>query len=86
MARAIDLSMPALVAMERQLWMNLSDIKEMFFFLLVASLSLPGFFGDDTIVIIQKFQEAKKELEVMLLPSQNSGLWGRWVRAIPAIN
>lgn len=54
--------MAALIASERHLRLNLSNIMEKDnFFLLDALLSPPGLFGDAVNSIIERFQEAKKQ-------------------------
>ncbi|KAL1269008.1 hypothetical protein QQF64_031297 [Cirrhinus molitorella] len=61
-ARAIGRSMAALVAMERHLWLNLSELDDKDrFFLLDASLSPSGLFGDAVNSVVDRFQEAKKQ-------------------------
>ncbi len=62
MARAIGRSMAAMVATERHLWLNLSGIKEKDrAFLLVAPISPSGLFGDAVNMVVDRFQEAKKQ-------------------------
>ncbi len=61
-ARAIGRSMAAMVATERHLWLNLSGIKEKDrAFLLDAPISPSGLFGDAVNMVVDRFQEAKKQ-------------------------
>lgn len=65
MARAIDRSMAALVAMKRHPWLNLSGIKETEkAFFLDAPHSPAGLFTDAVTSVVQRFQEAKKQAVV----------------------
>lgn len=78
MARSISHFMAALVAMERDLWLNLSGIKDKDkSFLLDAPLSLLGLIGDAVNSVTTRFQEAKKQAAVfqkfLPLHSQVSG-------------
>ncbi|KAL0185775.1 hypothetical protein M9458_017445, partial [Cirrhinus mrigala] len=64
-ARAIGRSMAALVAVERHLWLTLSDMKEKDrVFLLDAPLSPSGLFGDAVNSIVDRYQEAHKQVAV----------------------
>lgn len=61
-ARAIGCSMVAMVATERHLWLNLSEMKDKDrFFLLDAPLSPSGFFGNAVNTVVDRFQEVKKQ-------------------------
>ncbi|KAI2648903.1 ATP-dependent RNA helicase DBP9 [Labeo rohita] len=61
-ARAIGRSMAALVAAERHLWLTLSDMKEKDrVFLLDAPLSPSGLFGDSVNLVVDRYQEARKQ-------------------------
>lgn len=61
-AKSIGHSMAALVAMERHLWLKLSNIKERDkSFLLDAPLSSSSLFSDSVNMVIDRFQEAKKQ-------------------------
>jgi hypothetical protein len=61
-AKMMGRTMAALVAAERHLWLNLSDMKDKEkAFLLDAPLSPSGLFGDAVDVVIEKFQEEKKQ-------------------------
>ncbi|KAG1961314.1 hypothetical protein F2P79_005480 [Pimephales promelas] len=65
-ARAVGRSMSALVATERHLWLNLSNMKEKDkAFLLDAPLSTVGLFCDSVNSVIEKFQEEKKQAEAL---------------------
>ncbi|KAI2652402.1 Transposon Ty3-G Gag-Pol polyprotein [Labeo rohita] len=62
-ARAIGRSMAALVAAERHLWLTLSDMKEKDrVFLLGAPLSPSGLFGDSVNSVVNRYQEAHKQV------------------------
>lgn len=81
-AKYIGRSMAALVAMERHLWLNLSNIKNRDkSFLMDAPLSSPGLFSDSVNTVVERFQEAKKQVAAFqkFLPrhSQVSGAAGR---------
>lgn len=81
-ARAIGRSMAALVATERHLWLNLSEMKDKDrAFLLDAPLAPPGLFGDAVNSVVERFQESKKQAEAFkkFLPRrhQPSGTAGR---------
>ncbi|ROL54738.1 hypothetical protein DPX16_3891 [Anabarilius grahami] len=61
-AKSIGRSMAALVAMERHLWLNLSDIKERDKNVLMdAPLSPVGLFGDAVSSVVDRFQETRKQ-------------------------
>ncbi|XP_048037449.1 uncharacterized protein LOC125262674 [Megalobrama amblycephala] len=61
-AKEIGRSMAALVATERHLWLNLSDIRERDkASLMDAPLSPAGLFGDAVTTVVERFQEAKKQ-------------------------
>ncbi len=61
-AKAIRRSTAALVAVERHLWLTLSDIKEKDrVFLLDAPLAPSGLFGDAINSVVDRFQEARKQ-------------------------
>ncbi|KAI2655577.1 Transposon Ty3-G Gag-Pol polyprotein [Labeo rohita] len=61
-ARAIGRSIAALVAVERHLWLTLSDMKETDrVFLLDAPLSPSGLFGDSVNSVVDRYQEARKQ-------------------------
>ncbi|KAL1276542.1 hypothetical protein QQF64_036165, partial [Cirrhinus molitorella] len=61
-AKSIGRSMAALVATERHLWLNLSDMDDKDrFFLLDAPLSPSGLFGDAVNSVVERFQEARKQ-------------------------
>ncbi|XP_067245130.1 uncharacterized protein, partial [Chanodichthys erythropterus] len=61
-AKEIGRSMAALVAPERHLWLNLSDIRERDkASLMDAPLSPAGLFGDAVTTVVERFQEAKKQ-------------------------
>ncbi len=61
-AKAIGWSMAALVAVERHLWLTLSDIIEKDrVFLLDAPLVPSGLFGDGVNSVVDRFQEARKQ-------------------------
>ncbi|XP_048017809.1 uncharacterized protein LOC125249543 [Megalobrama amblycephala] len=61
-AKSIGRSMAALVATERHLWLNLSDIKERDkSVLLDAPVSPLGLFGDSVTSVVERFQEAKRQ-------------------------
>lgn len=63
-ARAIGRSMAALVATERHLWLNLTDLKDRDrSFLLDAPVNPDGLFGDAVDEVVERFQEAKKQSE-----------------------
>lgn len=61
---AIDKSaLAALVATERHLWLKLSDMKgKDRIFLLDAPLAPSGLFGDTVSTVVERFQEAKKQV------------------------
>ncbi len=62
-ARAIGRSMAALVAAERHLWLTLSDIKDRDrVFLLDAPLSPSGLFGDAVDTVVDRHQEAGRQV------------------------
>lgn len=62
MAQAIGRSMAPLVETERYLWLNLSCIKDRDrTFILDASLSPTGLFGNPVSLIVERFQEAKRQ-------------------------
>ncbi len=62
-ASAIGRSMAALVAAERHLWLTLSDIKDRDrVFLLDAPLSPFGLFGDAVDSIVERHQEARRQV------------------------
>ncbi|KAK2836097.1 hypothetical protein Q7C36_013966 [Tachysurus vachellii] len=61
-ARAVGRSMAALVATERHLWLTLSDLPDKDrAVLLDATMAPPGLFGDAVTVVVNKFQESKKQ-------------------------
>ncbi len=61
-AHAIGQSMAALVAVERHLWLTLSDIKEKDrVFLMDAMLAPSGLFGDAVDSVVDRYQEARKQ-------------------------
>ncbi|XP_067312462.1 uncharacterized protein [Pseudorasbora parva] len=61
-ARSIGRSMAALVATERHLWLNLSDIKERDKkFLMDSPVSPTGLFGDAVTMVVNRYQEARKQ-------------------------
>lgn len=61
-AKAIRQSMATLVAMERNLWLTLSDIKEKDrVFLLDAPLAPSGLFGEAINSVVDRFQQACKQ-------------------------
>jgi len=61
-AKSVGRSMAALVATERHLWLNLSNMKDKEKnFLLDAPLSSAGLFGDSVNSVIERFQEEKKQ-------------------------
>lgn len=63
-ARVTGCSMAALLATERHLWLNLSEIKDKDrSFFVDATLSPPGLFGNAVNTVIERFQEAKKQAE-----------------------
>lgn len=67
MARAIGLSMAALVATERHLWLNLSGIREKDkAFLLDVPLSLSGLFSNTVNSDIDRFQVVKKQAAALM--------------------
>ncbi len=60
--RTIGWSMAALVATQRHLWLNLSQISEKDrVFLLDAPISPSGLFGNAVDKVVDRFQEAKKQ-------------------------
>ncbi|KAL0170481.1 hypothetical protein M9458_035077, partial [Cirrhinus mrigala] len=66
---AIGLSMAALVAAERHLWLTLSDMKEKDrVFLLDAPLAPSGPFGDAINMVVDRHQKARKQALKGLLP------------------
>ncbi len=70
-ARSIGRSMAALVATERHLWLNLSNIKgKDKHFLMDAPLSSSGLFGDAVNLVVERFQESAKQVAAFqkLLP------------------
>ncbi len=78
MARAIGHSM----AMERNLWLNLSDIKEKVrFFLLDTPLIPSGLLGNAVNSVIERIQEAKKQKCKVSESEASEGrpLWGKAV-------
>lgn len=61
-ARAVSHSMAAMVVSERHLWLNLSGIREKDrAFLLDAPILPSGLFGDSVNIVVDRFQEAKKQ-------------------------
>lgn len=79
------------IALERHLWLNLSNIKEKDkSFLLDATLSPPGLFGDAVNSVIERFQEVKKQEATFqqYLPhnSQVSGAAGRELPQLETIS
>ncbi|ROL52327.1 hypothetical protein DPX16_18695 [Anabarilius grahami] len=61
-AKSVGRSMAALVATERHLWLNLTEIKERDkTFLLDAPLHPSSLFGDAITSVTERFQEAKKQ-------------------------
>ncbi|MGL5643618.1 MAG: hypothetical protein ACRCW3_02480, partial [Metamycoplasmataceae bacterium] len=61
-ARCVGRSMASLVATERHLWLNLTEIKERDkSFLLNVPLSPDGLFGDAVSSVTERFQEARKQ-------------------------
>ncbi len=75
-ARAIGWSMAALVATERHLWLTLSNINDKDrVFLLDAPLVPSGLFGDAVNMVIDRFQEAKKQAAAFqrFLPRHSHG-------------
>ena len=72
--------MAALVAAERHLWLNLSQIKDRDrFCLLDAPLQASGLFGDTVNTVVDRFQEARKQAAAFqsFLPRRSCGLSGR---------
>ncbi len=62
-ARAVGCSMAGLVAAERHLWLNLTEIREKEkVFLLDAPISSSGLFGDAVNTVVDKFSAAKTHL------------------------
>lgn len=84
-AHAIGPSMAALVATERHLWLNLSDIKEKDkAFLLVALLPPSGLFGNAVSLVVKRFQEAKRQsAEFKKFIPRRSWSWGATARLQP---
>ncbi|CAM4446751.1 unnamed protein product [Leuciscus chuanchicus] len=73
-AKSIGRSMAALVATERHLWLNLSDIKDKEkHVLLDAPVSTQGLFGDAVNSAVAKLQEASKQAAALqkLLPRRS---------------
>ena len=73
-AKSIGRSMAALVATERQLWLNLSNIKEKEKNILLDSpVSTSGLFGNAVNSAVEKFQEASKQAAALqkLLPRRS---------------
>lgn len=73
-AKSIGRSMAALVATERHLWLNLSDIKEKDKNVLMdAPLSPGGLFGDAVTSVVDRFQETRKQSAALqkLLPRRS---------------
>ncbi|XP_067241145.1 uncharacterized protein [Chanodichthys erythropterus] len=61
-AKEVGRSMAALVATERHLWLNLSDIRDRDKAALMdAPLSPAGLFGDAVTTVVERFQETKKQ-------------------------
>ncbi len=61
-ARAVGRSMAALVAAERHLWLNLTDIREREkVFLMDAPISQSGLFGEAVSAVVDKFCSAKTQ-------------------------
>ncbi len=61
-ARAVGRSMAGLVAAERHLWLNLTQIREKEkVFLLDASISQSGLFGEAVSSVVEKFRSAKTQ-------------------------
>ncbi|MGL4479963.1 MAG: hypothetical protein ACRCVK_17290 [Aeromonas veronii] len=61
-AKGVGRSMAALVATERHLWLNLSDIRDRDKAALMdAPLSPVGLFGDAVTTVVERFQETKKQ-------------------------
>ncbi|CAM4618530.1 unnamed protein product [Leuciscus chuanchicus] len=74
-AKSIGRSMAALVATERHLWLDLSDIKDKEkYVLLDAPVSTQGLFGDAVNSAVAKSQEASKQAAALqkLLPRRSS--------------
>ncbi len=72
MAKSISRSMAALVATERHLWLNLSNIKgEDKNFLMDAPISPSGLFGGAVNSVVERFQESAKQVAAFqkLLPA-----------------
>ncbi len=64
-ARAVGWSMAGLVSAECHLWLNLTDIKEKDkTFLLDASVSKDGLFGESVTTVVEKFRAAKPQTTV----------------------
>ncbi|KAI2651174.1 enzymatic polyprotein [Labeo rohita] len=62
-ARAIGRSMASMVAVERHLWLTLSDMKEKHrVFLLDAPLAPSGLFSDAVNSVVDRYQEARKQV------------------------
>ncbi len=62
-ARAVRRTMAGLVAAERHLWLNLTEIREKEkAFLLDAPISSSGLFGDAVNTVVDKFRAAKTQL------------------------
>ncbi len=59
-ARAVGRTMVGLVAAERHLWMNLTEIREKVF-LLDAPISRSGLFGETVSSVVEKFRSAKTQ-------------------------
>ncbi len=61
-ARAVGRSMAALVAAERHLWLNLTEIREKEkTFLMDAPISQSGLFGEAVSAVVDKFRSAKTQ-------------------------
>ncbi len=61
-ARAVGRSMAALVAAERHLWLNLTEIREREkVFLMDAPISQSGLFGEAVSAVVDKFRSAKTQ-------------------------
>lgn len=88
-SKSIGRSMAALLAMERDLWLNLSNNRERDESLILdAPHSPPGLFGNAVNSVVQRFQEAKKQgvafQKFHLCRSQVPGAAGSSPSRVPA--
>ncbi len=60
-ARAVGRPMVGLVAAERHLWLNLTEISKKEVFLLDASISQSGLFGEAVSSVVEKFCSSKTQ-------------------------